>query len=271
LGVLFVLFAADKERRLNALKSEFIANVSHELKTPLSVIRMFGEMLLTGRVRDLEKQRQYLENICIESERLTGLIENVLDFAVLERGKPHYQMNNLDLSEIVERAIETFRHRFERDGSEVYLIKRGDTPFVRIDEQAIMLAVINLLDNAVKYGASTPIEVTIETLPKTVEISVRDHGPGIPLKDLRRIFERFYRTRGNPKTRGTGIGLTLVKQIAEDHRGSAWAKNADNGGAIVGFTLPRNLDLLTQVSSPEEADYVDRANPESIQPSTSTT
>jgi two-component system phosphate regulon sensor histidine kinase PhoR len=239
LGTVFVLLAADKERRLNALKSEFIANVSHELKTPLSVIRMFGEMLMTGRVRDDGKRQQYLESICSESIRLSGLIENVLDFAVLERGKPRYQMQDRDLADLVSRAIETFRYRFEREGADVVFKIDGDAPLVRVDEQAILLAIINLLDNAVKYGGATPVEVTVETLDEEVQIRVHDHGPGIPSADLKRVFERFYRTRKNPKTRGTGIGLTLVKQIAEDHKGRAWAENAPEGGALVGFSLPR--------------------------------
>ncbi len=249
LGTIFILFAADKERRLNALKSDFIANVSHELKTPLSVIRMFGELLLTGRTRHPEKQQTYLETICSESERLSGLIENVLDFAVLERGKPQYQMQDCDLSEVVVRAIETISHRFERKGARIYVSQIGDDLQVRVDEQAILLAVMNLLDNAVKYGAATPVHVTVESLKNEVQVRVRDGGPGIPNSDLRRIFERFYRGRGNPKARGTGIGLTLVKQIVQQHRGRAWAENARDGGALVGFAIPRSQKASALVTS----------------------
>ncbi len=252
LGTLFILFAADKERRLNALKSEFIANVSHELKTPLSVIRMFGEMLLTGRFRSPEKQQEYIENICSESERLSGLIENVLDFALLERGKPHYQMQDCNLYDVVSRAIENFHYRFERERADVSLSLSGDIPLLRVDEQAIMLSVINLLDNAVKYGAATPIEVTVEVFPNEIQIRVRDHGPGIPPGDLRRIFDRFYRTRRNTKVRGTGIGLTLVKQTAEAHKGRAWAENAPDGGAIVGLAIPRAENTQPQVDLEQE-------------------
>ncbi|MBN1652529.1 MAG: HAMP domain-containing histidine kinase [Deltaproteobacteria bacterium] len=264
LGTLFILFAADKERRLNALKSEFIANVSHELKTPLSVIRMFGEMLLTGRFRSPEKQQEYVENICSEAERLSGLIENVLDFALLERGKPHYQMQDCNLYDLVARAIENFHYRFERERADVRLVLLGEIPLLRVDEQAIMLSVINLLDNAVKYGAATPIEVTVEVFPGEIQIRVRDHGPGIPPGDLRRIFERFYRTRRNPKVRGTGIGLTLVKQTAEAHMGRAWAENAPDGGAIVGFAIPRDENTQTVVLRDKEAKPKKQANVNSI-------
>jgi len=240
IAVALILYAADKERRLTRLKSEFIANVSHELKTPLSVIRMFGEMLLTKRVRDAAKQQQYLEIICAESERLSGLIENVLDFAALEQGKRTYEMHDTDLQAIATRAIETLRFRFEREGANVRLqAPQGEPPRAPVDEQAILLAMINLLDNAVKYGSSSQVEVSIDTQPEEIHIAVRDHGPGIPSSDLKRVFERFYRGAGRAKQRGSGIGLSLVKHIAEVHGGRAWAQNADDGGAIVAMTLPR--------------------------------
>ena len=239
IGVGFILYAADKERRLARLKSDFIANVSHELKTPLSVIKMFGEMLLTKRVRDEAKQEEYLEIICSESERLSGLIENVLDFAALERGKRQYEMRQCEIAEVVARAVETFHYRFERVGTEVRVHRIGDTPEGRVDDQALMLAVINLLDNAVKYGGGTPVDVTVETLAEAIEIRVRDHGPGILEVDKKRVFERFYRSQSAGRTRGSGIGLSLVKHIAEAHHGRAWADNAADGGAVVTISIPR--------------------------------
>lgn len=269
LGTLFILFAAMKERKLNTLKSEFIANVSHELKTPLSVIRMFGEMLLTGRVRSQDKQQQYLENICSESERLSGLIENVLDFAVLERGRPHYKMHDCDLYELVAAAVDTFHYRFEREGAKVNLRQIGNIPPVRVDQQAIMLCVINLLDNAVKYGASTPIEVTIQSREKEILVRVRDYGPGIQPGDLKRVFERFYRTRDNPKARGTGIGLTLVKQIAEAHQGRAWASNAEGGGAVVSIALPYQSNSSSKSASELKSENHHLTNVSTIHPKVS--
>jgi two-component system phosphate regulon sensor histidine kinase PhoR len=239
LGVVFLIYAAAKESRLNALRSEFIANVSHELKTPLSVVRMFSELLLTGRVRDEEKRAQYLQIIARESERLTALIDNVLDFSAIERGKQIYQMREGDLCELVARAIETFRFRLEKEGVELRMETRGDIPPVRFDEQAILLAVMNLLDNAVKYGEGTPIVVIIERGRRHVYVRVRDHGPGIPPEHHKRVFERFYRVRkGSSSVRGSGIGLSLVKRIVEAHRGRAWVENAEGGGAIVSFSLP---------------------------------
>lgn len=237
LGVGFLIFAADKERRLNALKGEFIANVSHELKTPLSVIRMFGELLLTGRAQTESKQRQYLEIICRESERLSSLIENVLDFSALERGKRTYEMHLGDLIPVVTRGIETFRQRHNQDEPEVRFTPPDSLPPVRLDEQAILLALINLLDNALKY-AKSPIEVSIVRRDLSVEVRVRDYGPGIPNEDLKRVFERFYRGRRAGAARGSGIGLSIVRHIAEAHGGRAWAENEKDGGAAVIFSLP---------------------------------
>jgi two-component system phosphate regulon sensor histidine kinase PhoR len=264
IAVAFILYAADKERRLANLKSEFIANVSHELKTPLSVIRMFGEMLLTKRVRDDEKREQYLGIICSESERLTSLIENVLDFAALERGKSKYDMQPAVIAEVVARAIDMFRYRFEREGAEVRLHQPSEPAHARVDEQAIALAVMNLLDNAVKYAGSAPVDVTIEPAGSEVAIRVRDRGPGIPAQDLKRVFERFYRSAVTGKTRGSGIGLALVKHIAEAHGGRAFAENAEGGGAVVTLTLPRR-DPAERPERVRDSDAsIDRAEPTDI-------
>jgi two-component system phosphate regulon sensor histidine kinase PhoR len=266
IAVAFILYAADKERRLARLKSDFIANVSHELKTPLSVIRMFGEMLLTKRVRDDAKKEQYLEIICTESERLSGLIENVLDFAALERGKRTYEMQETDLAEIVMRAVDTLHYRFERQGGTMQVQRHGEDARAWVDPQAILLALINLLDNALKYGGSAPVEVSTDARTDQVRILVRDHGPGIPDADLKRVFERFYRGASGGKQRGSGIGLSLVKYIAEAHGGRAWAENAREGGAIVGMSLPRKAhkQRLSAPDRPVHDGSIDSTEPADI-------
>ncbi len=239
LAAIFFFYAAEKERRLNLLKSELMANVSHELKTPLSVVRMFADMLRSDRVPSEERRLEYLDIICRESERLTSLIDNVLDFSALEGGKGPYRLRQGDLGEAIDRALDAFRYRSEQDGIEIQLDAADDLPPVLIDQEAISLAVINLLDNAVKYGGQTPVELELSARRSAVDIAVRDHGPGIPKDSLRRVFERFYRgpATDNP-TRGSGIGLSLVQHIAQAHGGRAWARNAPGGGAIVGFSIP---------------------------------
>lgn len=261
LAVLVTVYVADKERRLATLKSEFIANVTHELKTPLSVIRMFAEMLLTQRVSSDKKRDEYLNIICTESERLSNLIQNVLDFAALEGGKQRYAMQDSDIGELVGRAIEAFRYRMEREGSGLNLTVSGEPPLGRVDEQSILLAVINLLDNAVKYGAGTPVEVTVAASVDEITISVRDHGAGIPKADLKRVFDRFYRTGSDTTVRGSGIGLSLVKQIAEAHHGRAWADNAPEGGAVVSITIPRRDPTRARITS---SAPIDSAGPADI-------
>src|SRR4051812_36035240 len=193
-------------------------------------------MLMTERVTSPQKQRQYLEMIGRESERLSSLIENVLDFAALERGKQTYAREEADLAEIVQRGVETVRPRLEHVELRVNL--PDAVPSVSVDPQAVLLAVINLIDNAVKYGEGSPIDVSLLVQRRELWIQVRDRGPGIPKEETRRVFDRFYRVRRpGQQVRGSGIGLSLVKHIAEAHGGRAWAENAPDGGAIVSFSV----------------------------------
>jgi len=199
---------------------------------------MFGEMLLTRRVRSDEKKNEYLEIICRESERLSQLIENVLDFSAVERGKRTYDLRAVDLEAVVQRAIDAFRYRAEREGTTVSMKAEKALPPVDADEQALVLAVINLLDNAAKYGEGSPIEVSLAAGKDEAIIKVRDHGKGIDEADLRRVFERFYRGAGHEGARGSGIGLSMVKHIATAHGGVAWAHNHPAGGAVISIALP---------------------------------
>lgn len=222
LGVTIVVMASVKEQRLAALKSDFVANVSHELKTPLSLVRMFGEMLLSGRIQSDEKRRQYLTIIVSESERLTALIENVLDFAKVERGKAAYEFAPGNLGEVAARAVEIYRYRAEREGMEVGLSVAENLPISSLDARAMELAVINLLDNALKYAKDGGrVDVVVERAGRWVTLRVSDRGPGIDPEEQDRIFERFVRGRhaGETRARGSGIGLALVKHIAESHGG----------------------------------------------------
>jgi two-component system phosphate regulon sensor histidine kinase PhoR len=240
-GMIFLAFAARNERRLNQLKSDFIATVSHELKTPLSLIRMFGEMLATERVTNDAKRRQYLEIIVRESERLTGLIENVLDFAKLERGKAAYEFRAANLGEIVSRGLDMFRYRLERETPRLTADIASDLPETELDDRAIQLLLFNLLDNALKYaGQSDEIVVRVRSTHRSVTLAVEDHGPGIPIEDKRRIFERFYRgkTAGTGGARGSGIGLALVDHIAQAHGGDVTVDDAVPHGTVFTVSIP---------------------------------
>ncbi len=256
-GVATILLAAEKERRISALKSEFVANVSHELKTPLALVRMFAEMLQSGRVPSDEKRQEYLEIIVRESERLSNLIENVLDFAKVERGRGAYEFAEGDVGEVVARAVNVYRYRAEREGVELHVDVARAMPLARIDESAIQLAVINLVDNALKYGATSggkseqnAISVRAAVEDGAVTVRVIDHGPGVPPEDRHRIFERFERGSGGaearPQVRGSGIGLALVKNIAESHGGRAWVEPSKPRGACFVFTIPLRPSAVRQ-------------------------
>jgi two-component system phosphate regulon sensor histidine kinase PhoR len=245
LGVATTLIATARERRTSALKSEFVANVSHELKTPLALVRMFGEMLQSGRVTSEAKRQQYLDIIMSESERLSALIENVLDFARVERGRQPYELAEGSVGDAVSQAVNVYRHRAESEGIGLVADIERDLPRTRIDERAIQLAVINLIDNALKYAPGSGV-VTVRASREDGAIVVRviDRGPGVPAEERERIFERFVRgsssrnaadPRGDARrVRGSGIGLALVKHIAESHGGRAWVeRDAPDAGARV--------------------------------------
>lgn len=240
-GLIIIMIAAARERRLAMLKSEFVANVSHELKTPLSLVRMFSEMLLSGRAPEA-KQQQYLEIIVKESERLSALIDNVLDFARMERRNEAYEFQKVDIREPVARAVDVCRPRAERQSIPLELDLRvdGDTT-TELDERALEIALINLIDNALKYApGSERISVTVSRDGDKFRIAVTDGGVGIPRDQRKKIFDRFVRGKTTSEgVRGSGIGLSLVAQIAEAHKGKAWVEEAPGGGARFVMTLGR--------------------------------
>jgi two-component system, OmpR family, phosphate regulon sensor histidine kinase PhoR len=240
-GMAVVLVAADRERRLSELKSDFVANVSHELKTPLALVRMFTELLLSGRVASDEKRREYLQIITNESERLTALIENVLDFAKFERGKSAFECHEGDLGLAVGHAVEIYRYRAEREGMDVEVAIPPDLPHANFDNRALELVVMNLLDNAFKYAKDGKIvKVEVRARDSDLQICVSDKGPGIASEDRRRIFDRFVRGRTGleKQVRGSGIGLALVKHIAQSHGGDAWVESELGRGSTFIVTLP---------------------------------
>ncbi|HMA93402.1 MAG TPA: HAMP domain-containing sensor histidine kinase [Polyangiaceae bacterium] len=239
-GSIVILVAGARERKLANLKSDFVANVSHELKTPLSLVRMFSELLQSGRVENSAKRDEYLRIIVSESERLAALIENVLDFAKVERGKAAYQFSSANVNEVVARAVEACRVRAEREGVAVEQDLSATALVVSMDERAVEIAVINLVDNALKYAADGKVvRVQVRSEDAQVAIRVSDEGPGIADDEKRRVFERFVRGKNtrNQRIRGSGIGLALVKHIAESHGGSAWVEDRKGGGATFVITL----------------------------------
>lgn len=230
-----------RERRTSRLKSDFISNVSHELKTPLSLISMFGEMLAMRRVRSEDQATEYAEIIHRESVRLSRLIDNVLDFAKIERGVDVYEMAPGDLPDVITRAVELSRHRLERAGLEAVCDFDDDLPVIEIDANALLLAALNLIDNAIKYAPDTGrIDIAVKRARGGVELAVSDRGPGIAAEDQASIFERFYRARDVrlKPIRGSGIGLAIVKHIAIAHGGDISVDSEPGRGATFRLWIP---------------------------------
>jgi two-component system phosphate regulon sensor histidine kinase PhoR len=267
LGMATISLAAWRERRISALKSEFVANVSHELKTPLALVRMFAEMLQSGRVASEAKKQEYLDIIVSESERLSALIENVLDFARVERGRQAYELSEGSVGDAVTQAVGVYRHRAEREGVELTVDVEPGLPTVRIDDRAIQLAIINYIDNAVKYApGSGAVAVKAALEGDSVVVRVVDRGPGVPSEDRERIFERFVRgttaraQASERPVRGSGIGLALVKNIAESHGGAAWVEPAPGGGASFAFRIPANRPLPAREPLAQKTSLEDSAS-----------
>ncbi len=221
-GLVFVLVAGmltmyrgvRQEMELARLKSEFVSNVSHELKTPLTSIRMFGEMLQQGLAVDRKKRSKYYGIIVAESERLGRLINNVLDFSRMERGTKSYDYEAHSLGDLAREAVETFGHFRE---AEEFELKREvlEELEVRVDRDAVVQSLINLLTNAVKYsGDARRILVRVYGRQGSGVLEVTDQGLGIPAKEQRRIFDDFYRASNvqHGGAEGTGLGLALVRR-----------------------------------------------------------
>ncbi|MGE0868936.1 MAG: sensor histidine kinase [Kofleriaceae bacterium] len=250
-GLGFLGYAIRRERRLNELKSEFISNVSHELKTPLSIISMFGEMLAEGRTKSPEQAHEYAEIIWRESVRLGRLIDNVLDFAKIERGMGVYEFAASDVGEVVERAIELSTRRVAAANMQLTSELEPDLPATALDANAYTLAVLNLFDNAIKYASEgNRIEVKLRRDHDRIVLAVRDWGPGISPDEQERIFERFYRSRSVrlKPIRGSGIGLALVQHIARAHGGDVTVESQLGSGSTFSIWVP--------IRAPEEDSVV---------------
>jgi signal transduction histidine kinase len=247
LGLLATIRSALRARELAQLKSDFVSTVSHELKTPLTSIRMFAEMLEQGVAQgDPQKQARYQSVIVQESQRLGLLIANLLDYAQIERGTRRYTPSRQPIGQLAQHAVATFEilrdsERTGRNPVEVDVSSEAMHAEVDVDRDVVVQAVLNLVSNAVKYGGDLPIEVLAGADPTTAWISVRDRGPGIPANEQARIFKEFYRApdayRSNIE--GTGLGLALVKRHVEALGGTVEVESEVGQGSTFTIRLPR--------------------------------
>jgi signal transduction histidine kinase len=241
-AILLTTRAGAREIRLSAMKSDFVSNVSHELRTPLASIRVFGELMRTGRVTSAEKVHEYGELIETEARRLGHLVENILDFSRIESGRKSYTFQEADLCEVVRASVEAFAVRVRSAGFEIALYcPDPPLPRMRLDPGAIDQALCNVLDNAVKYsGDGHDIRVSVERRGEEAVVSVRDRGVGIPKDELGRIFERFHRVGAGlvHDVRGAGLGLAIVRHIVQAHDGRIEVESELGVGSTFSIVLP---------------------------------
>jgi len=240
-GIIMTLRAATHEAETVRLRSDFVSNVSHELKTPLSLIRLFGETLESDQWMDDGKRREYLRIIARESRRLTHLIDNVLDFSKIDSDRREYVFERGDLVKVISDTLEAYRFYLRDQGYEYDISLPPGPIFTSMDEDAIGQALLNLLNNAEKYsGEQKYIGVKMALHGDQALITVEDRGPGIPPSDLKHIFEKFYRGGRGParEVQGCGLGLTIVKSTVEGHGGHISVESDLGGGSRFIITLP---------------------------------
>jgi signal transduction histidine kinase len=232
-------FAVRAELRYARQRNDFVAAVSHELKTPLTSIRMYAEMLRDGMVPDSQRQQLYHATITAESERLSRLIDNVLELSRMEQGTPRPEPVVGDLAEVVDEAVSLLSAHAAAHEVQLRVHREGELPPVRIDRDGLVQVLVNLVDNAVKFGGPGQVELVLRPVDGGAVVEVRDHGPGVPADQLRAIFEPFYRGEREltRTTKGTGIGLALVRSLVQGMGGAVKAAAAPDGGLTVSVRL----------------------------------
>ncbi len=261
LGVLSLLLVAglaltyrsvSKEVELARLKSDFVSNVSHELRTPLSLIRLYAETLELGRIKTQEKAQEYYRIVREESERLSALINNILDFSRIEAGRKEYDFRRTDIAELVSNTLDAYRYQIEQQGFALEQIIDSNIPPVCVDREAVARSLVNLINNALKYSAKDKyLGVRLYRDDGLLKLEVADHGIGIARGEQSKIFEKFYRA-GDPlvhNTKGSGLGLSLVQHIAHAHGGKVEVESAPGKGSK--FTLFLPLETGTREAADE--------------------
>src|SRR6266849_4428386 len=247
-GIWLTYRNVSREMNLARLKSDFVANVSHELRTPLALIRLYAETLELGRLTAKEKYQEYFRIIREESERLTALINNILDFSRIEAGRKEYEFKETNLGELVHSTLESYRFQIQQNGFAFEENISCDIPPLVVDREALARSLLNLVNNALKYSKDQKyIGVSLYRANGRVNLEVRDHGIGIPANEQEKIFEKFYRC-GDPlvhNVKGSGLGLALVRHIARAHGGDVLVESTPEKGSKFTIALPLDPALRT--------------------------
>ena len=241
-GLLAIYHSARAVLDLSERRSRFVSAVTHELKTPLTNIRMYIEMLDQGIAATPQREQEYLGILASESARLSGLIHNVLELSRLEQHTRRFNLRQGDLSDVLADVRSVMAESLAREGFEL-TVDNGELPVFAYDREVLVQVLINLLENSIKFGRHLPrkrIVITTQVRDGSVELKVTDSGPGIPKRDLKQVFDDFYRA-DNDLTRvagGTGIGLALVKKFLVAMGGRVRAHNNDGPGCTIILSLP---------------------------------
>jgi two-component system phosphate regulon sensor histidine kinase PhoR len=242
-GCLLVIHDITEMRRLETVRSDFVANVSHELKTPLTSIKGFLETLLEGAIDDKEHSRNFLEIIQGHASRLDALVSDLLDLSYLESEAKNIAKEKVKLRDLADEVLTGFKAQLKKKA----ILVKNDLPAdlsLSVDRQRIGQVFTNLIDNAIKFNQqSGSIMIYSQELEGKVKIIIEDTGIGIPPKDISRIFERFYRV-DKARSRalgGTGLGLSIVKHIVELHAGSVGVESTEGLGSKFWFSLPKRF------------------------------
>lgn len=245
-GVFLTYRNVSREMTLARLKSDFVANVSHELRTPLALIRLYAETLELGRLTAQEKYHGYFRIIREESERLTALINNILDFSRIEAGRKEYDFKETNLAELVRSTLDSYRFQIEQNGFAYEVNISDNIPPVNVDREAIARSLLNLVNNALKYSKDEKyIGVSLYRANGSIKLEVQDRGMGIPPNEQEKIFEKFYRC-GDPlvhNIKGSGLGLSLVRHIVRAHGGEILVESAPDKGSKFTIALPIDPSL----------------------------
>jgi signal transduction histidine kinase len=236
LGLLSLWRFANAQLKLADKKDDFISAVSHELRTPLTSIRMYSEMLEKNWIKSEDKLAEYYKNMRQESERLSRLIENVLDFSRIQKGRKKFAFSVGNLNESIATVVGMMAPYAQQYGFTLQM-ELGELDQMTFDNDAVKQILVNLLDNAIKYARNAEDKtITVRTKTDTdfVMIEVEDHGPGVPHRQRKKIFEEFYRlgSETTRETTGTGLGLALVKKFAQAHNGFVEILTAKPAGSI---------------------------------------
>lgn len=245
--IVTAIFQLRREMALQKLRDEFVSSVSHELRTPLTQIRMFAETLLLDRVRSDEERRRSLEIIDREARRLSQLVENVLQFSRTERKIQLLSKERRELAPLIQEIVDDFESVGSNDETR-FECRLAFGVAASVDPDAFRQIAINLLDNAVKYGRKPQqVIVGLEVGNGMACFSVDDEGPGVPPADRKRIFEHFQRLERDRQsaTAGTGIGLSVVRDLVDRHGGRCWVTAGDRGGAKFVVELPLSAEEKT--------------------------